>query len=36
VLPIPEATVEDAFGISMAADGDTLVVGAQFADAPGS
>ncbi len=35
VLPVPEATVEDAFGISMAADGDTLVVGAQFADARG-
>jgi hypothetical protein len=35
VLLVPEATVEDLFGVSMAADGDTLVVGAQFADARG-
>jgi len=34
-LSVPEATIEDLFGISMAADGDTLVVGAQFADARG-
>jgi FG-GAP repeat len=31
VLPVPEAKVEDPFGISMAADGATIVVGAQFA-----
>jgi hypothetical protein len=35
VLSVPEATVEDSFGVSMAAEGDTLVVGAQFADARG-
>ena len=35
VLPAPEATVRDPFGISMAADDHTLVVGAQFADARG-
>ena len=35
MLPAPEAIAEDSFGISMAADGDTLVVGAQFADAAG-
>lgn len=35
VLSVPEATVEDVFGISMAADGDTFVVGAQFADLHG-
>ena len=34
-LSVPEATVEDSFGISMAADGNTLVVGAQFADSRG-
>jgi len=34
-LSAPEATVEDLFGIPMAADGDTFVVGAQFADARG-
>ena len=32
VLSVPEARVEDSFGISLAADGDTIVVGAQFAD----
>ena len=35
VLSVPEIAVEDLFGVSMAADGDTLVVGAQFADARG-
>ena len=35
VLSAPEAIVEDDFGVSMAADGDILVVGAQFADAHG-
>jgi hypothetical protein len=35
VLPVPEATAQDTFGISMAADDRTLVVGAQFADARG-
>lgn len=35
VLPVPEARAEDSFGVSMATDGDTLVVGAQFADARG-
>lgn len=35
VLPVPEARVEDPFGVSMATDGKTLVVGAQFADARG-
>ena len=35
VLPVPEARVEDLFGVSMATDGKTLVVGAQFADARG-
>ena len=35
VLPAPEARAEDLFGVSMATDGDTLVVGAQFADARG-
>ena len=35
VIPAPEAKVEDLFGVSMATDGDTLVVGAQFADARG-
>jgi hypothetical protein len=32
VLPVPEARVADAFGISLAAGADTIVVGAQFAD----
>ena len=32
VLAVPEARVGDPFGISMAADGNTIVVGAQFAD----
>ena len=36
VLSVPEATAEDVFGVSMAAEGDTLVVGAQFADARGN
>jgi hypothetical protein len=35
VLPVPEVRVEELFGASMAADGDTLVVGAQFADRKG-
>ena len=35
VLSVPEVTVEDLFAVSMAADGDTLVVGAEFADAHG-
>ena len=35
VLAAPAATVEDTFGVSMAVDGNTLVVGAQFADARG-
>ena len=35
VLPTPEATVQDLFGVPMATDGNTLVVGAQFADAHG-
>src|SRR5688572_23869383 len=35
VLPVPEARIEDSFGISMATDGKTLVVGAQFADSRG-
>ncbi len=35
VLSVPEIAVEDLFGVSMAADGNTLVVGAQFADARG-
>jgi hypothetical protein len=36
VLRVPDATVEDLFGVSMAADDETLVVGAQFADARGA
>jgi hypothetical protein len=36
ILSVPEANVEDPFGVSMSADGDTLVVGAQFADAHGT
>jgi len=36
VLAVPEARAEDPFGVSMATDGKTLVVGAQFADARGS
>ena len=35
VLAVPDARIEDPFGVSLAADGDTLVVGAQFADAHG-
>jgi hypothetical protein len=35
VLLTPEATVEDDFGVSMAAHGNILVVGAQFADLHG-
>jgi hypothetical protein len=35
MLSVPESTLEDPFGVSMAVDGDTLVVGAQFADARG-
>ena len=35
VLSVPESTFEDSFGVSMAVDGDTLVVGAQFADSRG-
>ena len=35
ILSVPAATVEDLFGVSMAADDDTLVVGAQFADTHG-
>jgi hypothetical protein len=35
VLPVPEARAQDSFGVSMATDGATLVVGAQFADARG-
>jgi len=35
VLPVPEVSVEEVFGVSMATDGDTLVVGAQFADRKG-
>jgi hypothetical protein len=35
VLSVPEAVAQDLFGISMAADDDTLVVGAQFADEKG-
>jgi hypothetical protein len=35
VLPTPEATLQDLFGVPMATDGNTLVVGAQFADAHG-
>lgn len=35
VLSAPEATVEDDFGVSMAAHGNTLVVGAQFGDVHG-
>lgn len=35
VLSVPEARAEDGFGVSMAAEGGTLVVGAQFADARG-
>ena len=34
-LSVPEATVEDDFGISMAADGAILAVGAQYADVHG-
>lgn len=36
VLPVPEVAVEDLFGLSMATDGATLVVGAQYADARGT
>ena len=35
VLPAPEAKGEALFGVAMATDGDTLVVGAPFADARG-
>ena len=35
VLAAPEVTIKDPFGISIAADDHTLVVGAQFADARG-
>jgi len=35
ILSAPEATVEDDFGVSMAADGNILVVGAQYADVHG-
>jgi FG-GAP repeat len=36
VLSASEMAVEDPFGVSMAADGGTLVVGAQYADARGA
>ena len=35
MLAVPEVRVEELFGASMATDGDTLVVGAQFADRKG-
>lgn len=35
VLPVPEARAEDPFGVSMATDGETLVVGAHVADTKG-
>ena len=35
ILSVPEATVEDDFGVSMAADGTILAVGAQYADVHG-
>jgi len=35
ILSVPASTFEDDFGVSMAVDGDTLVVGAQFADSRG-
>jgi FG-GAP repeat protein len=35
ILSVPESTFQDSFGVSMAVDGDTLVVGAQFADSRG-
>jgi len=36
ILSAPESTFADPFGVSMAVDGDTLVVGAQVADTRGS
>jgi hypothetical protein len=36
VLSVPAAIVKDPFGVSMSAEGDTLVVGAQFADDRGT